>query len=91
MKPIEPGCLCLAYCPELVEPQFCVAVKYIEKDGETYPLMQAKMDLWQVDRHLMLRRYEPEPYCDARYIMRIDGHEDEHDTETCRENEGVSA
>lgn len=93
MKPIEPGCLCLAYDPDLTHPQVCRAVIFRPKGskvkfgGYRYGF---DMDAWETDVILQYKTYIDTPFVEPRYLMRIDGGE-ETQKEREREKERVEA
>ena len=82
MKPIEPGCKCLAFDPELKYSQVCRAVEYAPKGTRFFAgdaRKEITIDCWKVDRDLVFKKNVVAiPYVRAAFLIRID----DPDTET---------
>jgi len=84
---IEPGCKCLAFAPLLTHPQECIPLNFYAA-GEDVRLRHngqpgsyiAELALWIVEEELSYSEGNADAV-DARYLMRIDGHEPEEQTQ----------
>ena len=83
MKPIEPGCKCLAFQHDLEGSQECIAVEFFPAGSviEFYGVIKrTKLDVWKVDRKLNYKLpIPPYEYAAAPFMIRIDD-----DTQTQR-------